>query len=267
MPSPALSPSSLRAVVTGAAGGIGAAIATRLAAQGCRVVVADIDGDRLGETAARIGAYAVPGDCASADGVARLIDAATAELGEIDAYFANAGIIGGAGLETSDEQWAATLDLNVMAHVRAARLLMPGWVARGHGRFVVTASAAGLLSMIGGAPYSVSKHAAVAFAEWLAITYGGKGIAVQALCPQGVQTAMLDQAGDLRDLLSAQGALTPEEVAGHVWDALQDNRFLILPHPQVADYYRFRATDTDAWLAGMQRLQAGWEALAARRDA
>ncbi|GAA1776486.1 SDR family oxidoreductase [Nostocoides vanveenii] len=251
----------LRAVVTGAAGGIGAALAAKLVAEGASVVATDRDESGLAAIADRLGTYAVPADAATAYGVERVIEEATAHLGEIDAYFANAGVIGGAGLETPDEVWAQTLDVNVMAHVRAARLLMPAWVERGHGRFVVTASAAGLLSMIGAAPYSVSKHAAVAFAEWLSITYGDKGIVVQALCPQGVQTAMLDQAGELRDLLSAQGALTPEAVAELVWEAMQDDRFLILPHAQVAEFYRRRASDTDAWLRGMRRLQAGFDQL------
>lgn len=250
-------PAGSGVVVTGAAGGIGAALARRLAAEGMRLVIADVDEVRLAAVADAIGAYAVPGDCASADGVASLIDRAGAQLTEIDAFFANAGIIGGAGLDTTDEQWAATIEVNVMAHVRAARLLLPGWIERGHGRFVVTASAAGLLSMIDAAPYSVTKHAAVAFAEWLSITYGDKGIVVQALCPEGVRTAMLDESGHLAELLSAHGALEPDDVATIVWEALQDNRFLILPHPKVADYYRFRAADTDAWLAGMRRLQAG----------
>ena len=254
-------PHALRALVTGGAGGIGAAIAAKLAAQGAAVVVTDIDADRLADTASRLGVYAVPADIATPDGVLLGIAAATERLGGIDAYFANAGIIGGAGLETPDSQWATTYDINVLAHVRAARALIPGWVERGHGRFVVTASAAGLLSMLDAAPYAVTKHAAVAFAEWLSITYGGKGIVVQALCPEGVRTAMLEQAGHLAELLVTHGARTPEEVADLVWEALHDNRFLILPHPQVAAYYRARATDTDAWVAGMQRLQDRFDAL------
>ena len=261
MPSAHPPPHALRALVTGGAGGIGAAIAAKLAAQGAAVVVTDIDADRLAETASRLGVYAVPADIATPDGVLLGIAAATERLGGIDAYFANAGIIGGAGLETPDSQWATTYDINVLAHVRAARALIPGWVERGHGRFVVTASAAGLLSMLDAAPYAVTKHAAVAFAEWLSITYGGKGIVVQALCPEGVRTAMLEQAGHLAELLVTHGARTPEEVADLVWEALHDNRFLILPHPQVAAYYRARATDTDAWVAGMQRLQDRFDAL------
>lgn len=245
----------LRVVVTGAGRGIGAALAGRAAAAGARVVVSDIDAAAVRSVADRIGAYAVPADIATATGVASLIESATAHLGEIDVYFANAGVVGQSGLGDSDEAWGQILDVNVMAHVRAARLLMPAWAERGSGRFVVTASAAGLLSMIDAASYSVTKHAAVAFAEWLAITYGPKGIIVQALCPQGVRTAMLEASGPLAELLSAQGALEPEEVADIAWQALAGDRFLILPHPEVADFYRLRASDTDRWLAGMQRLQ------------
>lgn len=258
---PSAPPTVARAVVTGAAGGIGAAIAARLAAEGARVLITDIDAPRLAATAEEIGVEHVAADIATAEGVALAIDAATERFGGIDAYFANAGVVGGAGLETPDEQWATTFAINVQAHVRAARLLMPTWVERGHGRFVVTASAAGLLSMLDAAPYSVTKHATVAFAEWLAITYGQAGIVVQALCPEGVRTAMLDQAGHLAHLLAAHGARTPQEVADLVWESLQDNRFLILPHPEVADFYRSRATDTDAWLGGMQRLQSRFEQL------
>jgi NAD(P)-dependent dehydrogenase (short-subunit alcohol dehydrogenase family) len=144
-----------------------------------------------------------------------------------------------------------------MAHVRAARVLVPRWLEDGQGgRFVVTASAAGLLTMIGAAPYSVTKHAAVGFAEWLSVTYGHRGIAVQAICPQGVQTRMLEQAGPLKDLLTRDAALTPDQVADAWVRSLEEDRFLVLPHPEVAGYYAARAADTDAWLAGMRRLQA-----------
>ncbi len=158
------------------------------------------------------------------------------------------------------------LQVNVMSHVRAARLLAPVWaerVASGGpgGRFVVTASAAGLLTMIGAAPYSVTKHAAVGFAEWLSVTYGDRGVAVQAICPQGVQTAMLEQAGPLKDLLSHDEALAPSAVADAWVASLDDDSFLVLPHPEVAGYYAALAADTDRWLAGMRRLQAKVDAL------
>ena len=256
------------AVVTGAAGGIGRALAGRLVAQGARVVVNDLDADGVRRTAEEVGAVAVPGDCSSDAGVRALVEEATAELGRIDVYLANAGIDGAGGpdsLQTPDDAWERVVDVNVMAHVRAARLLVPDWVdsaAAGGpgGRFVVTASAAGLLTMIGSAPYSVTKHAAVGFAEWLSVTYGHRGVAVQAICPQGVRTRMLEEAGPLQDLLSHDQALSPEAVADAWLASLDDDRFLVLPHPEVAGYYAARATDTDRWLAGMRRLQGKLDA-------
>jgi NAD(P)-dependent dehydrogenase (short-subunit alcohol dehydrogenase family) len=250
------------AVVTGAGHGIGKALAARLAAEGARVVVNDLDAGACDAVAAEIGAIAVPGDCSSAAGVAALIEAAIDALGRIDLYLANAGIDRSVSadqpdsLQAPDEAWAAMLETNVMAHVRAARVLVPRWLEDGQGgRFVVTASAAGLLTMIGAAPYSVTKHAAVGFAEWLSVTYGGRGIAVQAICPQGVQTRMLEQAGPLKDLLSRDEALTPEQVADAWVASLEDDRFLVLPHPEVGGYYAARAADPDRWLAGMRKLQ------------
>lgn len=242
-------------VVTGAAGGIGRAIAARLVAEGARVVVNDLDPDRTRDTAAEIGAHAVPGDSASESGTAALVSAAREHLGEVDAWFANAGVASGLGLEATEQEWAASWEVNTMAHVRAARALVPAWVERGRGRFVVTASAAGLLTALDAPAYSVTKHGAVAFAEWLSTTYRHRGIVVQAICPQGVQTAMLEQAGAAREVIAADGALTPEEVAETTWQALQDDRFLVLPHPEAARYYRHRATDTDGWLESMNRLQ------------
>lgn len=244
-------------VVTGAGHGIGRAIAERMAAQGARVVVNDIDAAAAEEVAGAIGGgIAVPGDAASEEGVAHLIETAREHLGRIDIYFANAGIDVGKGLDAPAEDWARAIEVNVMGHVRAAQHLVPTWLETGGGRFVVTASAAGLLTMLGSPTYSVTKHAAVGFAEWLSATYGHRGIVVQAICPQGVRTRMLEEAGPLTELLSRDTALEPEQVADTVWHALQDDRFLILPHAEVADYYKLRATDTDRWLAGMRKLQA-----------
>ncbi|HEY4097658.1 MAG TPA: SDR family oxidoreductase, partial [Baekduia sp.] len=172
---------------------------------------------------------------------------------------------GAQGLGDSDEEWARTIDVNVLAHVRAARLLLPGWLERGSGYFVATASAAGLLTQIGAAPYSVTKHAAVAFSEWLSVTYGGRGIRVSCLCPMGVDTNMLNAGLDSEDEAEALGAkvvahagdvLAPEEVAERVLEAIDDERFLILPHPEVLEFYRRKGTDYDRWLRGMRRLQA-----------
>ncbi|MGA8257458.1 MAG: SDR family oxidoreductase [Nocardioides sp.] len=252
------------AVVTGAGGGIGRALATRLVAEGARVVVNDLDEVTCRATAEEIGAIAVPGDCSSTDGVAHLIETATHALGRIDVFCANAGIdrTMADSLQMSDDDWARMLETNVMSHVRTARYLVPRWAEdRRGGRFVVTASAAGLLTMIGAAAYSTTKHAAVGFAEWLSITYAGHGVVVQAICPQGVQTAMLEQAGPLKDLLSHDEALAPSAVADAWVATLDDDRFLVLPHPEVGGYYTARATDTDRWLGGMRRLQAKVDAL------
>ena len=242
-------------VITGAGGGIGAALAKRMVDAGARVVVNDIDETAVHAVATSVGATAIAGDCASEAGVARLIEQSRDVLGAIDVYFANAGVEVGGGLDASEADWARTIDINVMAHIRAARLLVPEWLGRGEGRFIVTASAAGLLTMLGSAPYSVSKHASVAFAEWLSATYGHRGITVQAICPQGVRTRMLDQSAILREILSHDDALEPDELAERVYQGMVEGGFLILPHPEVAGYYLTRASQTDRWLGGMRKLQ------------
>jgi len=242
-------------VVTGAGHGIGRALAHRMASAGARVVVNDLDADAAAAVAADVGGYAAPGDAASVDGVAALVERARADHGEVDVWFGNAGTDRGHGLEASEQEWAAALEVNVMAHVRAARLLVPRWVERGAGRFVVTASAAGLLTMLGSPAYSVTKHGGVAFAEWLSATYRHRGVVVQAICPQGVRTRMYEEAGALKEVLGHDAVLTPEEVAEVAWAALADDRFLVLPHPQVGGYYAARAADTDRWLGGMNRVQ------------
>lgn len=247
--------SGTRVVVTGAGHGIGRAIAARMAAGGARVVVNDLDAAAARAVAAEVGGHAVPGDVASGEGVASLLDAARELFGRPDIYFSNAGVDAGRGLAALDSDWAASIEVNLMAHVRAARLLVPEWAEAGGGRMVITASAAGLLTMLGLPAYSATKHAAVGFAEWLSASYRHRGIVVQAICPQGVKTRMLDGSGPLRDLLSHDTALEPAEVAEAVWQGLQDDRFLILPHPQVQDYYTRRAAETDRWLGGMNKLQ------------
>jgi len=253
------------AVVTGGASGIGRALAGRFVAEGARaVVVADLD-----EAAAR----AAAGDVGAALGLAvdvssdadtqRLIETTEARFGPVDLFCANAGIGSGLGLDAPDDVWDRMLDVNVRAHVLAARRLVPGWLARGQGYFLSTASAAGLLTQIGDAPYAVTKHAAVAFAEWLAVTYGQRGVGVSCLCPMGVDTPLLRGGLGLEDdeglgarVVEAAGAiLQPEEVADVVVRGLADERFLILPHPEVGEFFRRRSTDHDRWLHGMQRLQ------------
>jgi len=246
---------SLGVVVTGAGAGIGRAIAHRLAAEGARVVVNDLSAPSAERVAGEVGGVAVPGDAASEAGVADLVDTARRELGRIDVYVANAGVAGGLGLDADEADWAHLWDVNVMGHVRAARLLVPEWVQAGRGRFVATASAAGLLTMLGSAPYSVTKHATVAFAEWLSATYGSRGVVVQVLAPLGVETSMLASAGPMEVLLRHDPVLTPEQVAEVVWQAFADDRFFIFPHEQVREYYRHRATDTEAWLESMRGVQ------------
>ncbi len=248
------------AVVTGGGGGIGRAMARRLAADGARVVVNDLDAAAAEAVAAEIGGLAVPGDAGSEQGVAGLIQAASGFLGEIDIYCSNAGTGGGTGEETPDDVWQRVWEVNTMAHVRAARALLPGWLARGSGTFVVTASAAGLLTMLGSAPYSVTKHAAESFAEWLSATYRHRGLTVHCVCPQGVRTQMLANSGRAGEVVLAGAAIEPEQVADALAAALADGRFLVLPHPEVHDYYVQRATDPDRWLRGMSRLQQRVEA-------
>ena len=242
-------------VVTGGGGGIGRAMARRLAADGARVVVNDLDAAAAEAVATEIGGLAVPGDAGTEQGVAELIQAAAGFLGEIDIYCSNAGTGGGTGPDSPDDAWQRAWEVNTMAHVRAARTLLPGWLARGTGTFVVTASAAGLLTMLGSAPYSVTKHAAVGFAEWLSATYQHRGLAVHCVCPQGVRTQMLANSGRAGEVVLAGAAIEPEQVAEALTAAMADGRFLVLPHPEVHDYYVHRATDTDRWLRGMSRLQ------------
>ncbi|MBB4950402.1 NAD(P)-dependent dehydrogenase (short-subunit alcohol dehydrogenase family) [Kitasatospora gansuensis] len=250
--SPAADPAGRGVLVTGAGHGIGAALAAAFAAAGARVVVNDLDAEAAEAVADSIGAYALPGDAADPT---ELIAAARAELGAIDVYCANAGVAPVGGADAGPAAWATAWDVNVMAHVRAAELLLPDWLERGEGRFVATVSAAGLLTMLGSAPYAVSKHGALAFAEWLAATYRHRGVRVHAVCPQGVRTRMLDEAGTAGQLLLADGALEPSAVADAVLRGIAEERFLILPHPEVAGYYATRATEPDRWLDGMNRLQ------------
>ncbi|MFC9289280.1 SDR family oxidoreductase [Streptomyces sp. NPDC057052] len=242
-------------VVTGAGGGIGAALARRFAAEGARVVVNDLDADRAKAVAEEVGGTAVPGDAS-----AIIAEAREALGGTVDVYCANAGV-GSGGSEAADESvWALAWDVNVMAHVRAAHTLIPDWLERGSGRFVSTVSAAGLLTMIGAAPYSVTKHGAYAFAEWLSLTYRHRGIKVHAICPQGVRTDMLDATGSAGDLVLKPTAIEPRDVADALFAGMAEDRFLILPHPEVAGYYQARAGDPDRWLSTMNHIQQKWEA-------
>jgi NAD(P)-dependent dehydrogenase (short-subunit alcohol dehydrogenase family) len=248
------------AVVTGGGSGIGAALCRRLAAEGARVVVNDIDGAAATAVAGSCSgpagtATAITADASTEEGVAALISGARAELGEIDLFCANAGVARAGGPEAAEPDWEASWQVNVMAHVRAARLLLGPWLERGTGHLICTVSAAGLLTMIGSAPYSVTKHAALAFAEWLELSYAHRGLTVQAICPQGVRTPMLGGSDSQARQLLDDTAIEPEAVADAVIEGMATGQFLILPHPEVAAMYAGRAADPDRWLKGMNRLQ------------
>jgi len=245
-------------VVTGGGNGIGRALCRRFAADGARaIVVADLDGDGAKAVADEISGTAVRVDVSVEGEVSSLVETAIEANGPIDLFCANAGIITSGGLDDSNEVWDRIIGVNLLAHVYAARALIPGYVARGEGYLLHTASAAGLLTGIGQLPYSVTKHGVVALAEWLSITYGDAGVKVSCLCPQGVRTNMLLSGGDDESNFLLPGSKSPEEVADVVVQGLADERFLILPHPEVAEYFRRKADDYDRWLKGMRRMQAG----------
>jgi NAD(P)-dependent dehydrogenase (short-subunit alcohol dehydrogenase family) len=246
-------------VVTGGASGIGRAMARRFAAEGARaVVVADLDGTAAAVVAEEIGGLAVETDVSKEAQIEALIRTAREQYGPIDLFCSNAGIPGpGGGPEAPDEEWQPTWEVNVMAHVWAARALLPEMVQRGEGYLLSTASAAGLLTQVSALAYSVTKHAAVAVAEWLAINYGDAGIKVSCLCPQGVRTPMLEIA--LEDPIGAapllaEQLLDPEDVAEAVVVGLREETFLILPHSKVAEHMALKATQPERWLRGMRRL-------------
>jgi NAD(P)-dependent dehydrogenase (short-subunit alcohol dehydrogenase family) len=262
-------------VVTGGASGIGAALCHRFAEEGARaVVVVDVDHAGAQRVAGGIAAdhpgtkvVAEQLDVADGPATTQLVDRLVAQFGGIDLYCANAGIATGAGVDAPDRVWQQAWDVNVMGHVHAATALLPHWLERGQGYLVTTASAAGLLTMVGDAPYSATKHAAVGLAEWLSITYGQRGITVSCLCPQGVRTPMLFGTGDgtaspddgaslAAETVKAQGVVEPEEVAQAVVAAVRTGQFLVLPHPEVADYEAARATQRERWLGGMRKLAA-----------
>jgi len=242
-------------IVTGGASGIGRGIAQRLAQDGARgIVVADLNLERAQGVAAEIGGTAIAVRCdvsAEAD-IQALVAATRGRFGQVDAYFSNAGILGRAGgLELEDALWDKMWQVHGMAHVWAARAVVPEMVARGEGCFMVTASAAGLLNIVESAPYGVTKHAALAFAEWLRIAYGRRGVRVSCLCPQSVRTDMVTGDGGSAGY---DGILTPEQVAAAVMATLRDEHFLVLPHPEVLGYFRAKGQDYDRWLGAMQKL-------------
>jgi NAD(P)-dependent dehydrogenase (short-subunit alcohol dehydrogenase family) len=252
-------------VVTGAGSGIGAALARRFAAEGAAaVVVADRDAQAAQAVAAEIGGVAEALDVTDAAAVADLVARTEQQHGRIDLFCSNAGIATGTGVDGSDgadDEWRLTYEVHVMAHVYAARAVLPGMLARGRGYLLNTASAAGLLTAPGDAAYSASKHAAVGLAQWLAVEYGDRGIGVSVLCPQGVSTPLLMDplaAGNAsaRAVAAAGQIITPDQVADAVISGLASERFLILPHPEVATYWAQLVADPDRWLAGVRRMAA-----------
>jgi len=242
------------AVITGGGGGIGSAVARRWAADGARaVVVVDRDADAAEAAAATYGGLGLGVDVTDEAAVVALVERVEHDLGPIDIFFSNAGAGGaGGGVEASNAAWQAQWELHVMAHVYAARAVLPSMLARGEGYLVHTASAAGLLAAVGSAPYSVTKAACIKLAETISIAHGDQGIGVSVLCPQGVNTAMAPrQLGDG----GTDGIVEPEYVAEVVTEAVRTGRFLILPHPEVQTYVERKAVDPDRWLAGMRRLR------------
>lgn len=257
-------------VVTGGGSGIGAALALRLAAESpAAIVLADLDGDHVRTVAEQV-AGANPDvtvehrtcDVSSSEEVERLVGETSSQHGRVDLYCSNAGIGTGAGIDAPDEVWQRIWDVNLMSHVYATRALLPAWLERGEGHLLITASAAGLLTNLGDAPYSVTKHGAVALAEWLSITYGEQGLHVACLCPQGVRTPLLFgdrpelQGALAAEVVKAQRIIEPEDVAEATIEGLRDDRFLILPHAEVATYEQARANDRERWLGSMRRMQA-----------
>lgn len=256
-------------VVTGAGSGIGRALARAFAASGASVVVGDLNEVGADETVdlirsaggTAVGAVA---DASTTGGIGALIAQAGSDFGPVDVFVANAGIIGAPGLGDDEADWDRIIDVNLRAHVRAAKALVPDWVARGRGYFVSVASAAGLLTQLGAAGYSVTKHGAVGFAEWLSITYGDKGIGVSCVCPMGVDTPLLTGLTGSADPLARMAAaavanagevMSPDRVAELTVEAVESGQFLVLPHPVVLDMYRQKGADYERWLAGMRRYQ------------
>lgn len=242
-------------VITGGASGIGKALAERFQQEGAKgIVVADMQADKLEEVAASVNGLGIVTDVSKEEDIKRLVKAAEDEYGHIDVFVSNAGIARMGGEESPDEEWQQNWDIHVMAHVYAARAVAEKMAARGEGYLVNTASAAGLLTHVNSATYSVTKHAAVSFAEWLSINYGDRGVHVSVLAPQAVRTAMTS--GRNVSVASVDGMIEPEQLADCVIETMDKEEFLILPHEQVREYMRRKANDVDRWLSGMRRFKS-----------
>jgi NAD(P)-dependent dehydrogenase (short-subunit alcohol dehydrogenase family) len=244
-------------VITGAASGIGLEMARRFKSEGARqLIIADLNEEGLNAVARETGAHPVVTNVASEKDVIKLITTAEEKYEQIDLLCSNAGIGVGGGPEAANEEWQRIWEINVMAHVYAARAALPAMVKRGSGYLLNTASAAGLLTQIGSAPYAVTKHAAVSFAEWLAITYADRGIKVSCLCPQAVRTAMTADNPD--GVASIDGLMEPSVLCESVVETIKAEQFLVLPHQEVQKYIERKASDYDRWINGMQRLQQSY---------
>lgn len=244
-------------IVTGGANGIGRALCHKFAAEQAKaVVVSDIDVQGAERVAADVNGVAIPANVGKENEVEKLVAETTRRFGRVDVFCSNAGVGVAGGPEASDDDWQRSWEVNVMAHVFAARAVLPQMLARKEGYLLQTVSAAGLLTQIGSAPYSVTKHAALAFAEWLSITYGDQGLRVSALCPQGVRTNMLARAEFAGGAFLLETAIEPEQAADAVVEGMAEEKFLILPHPEVAKYFQNKATDYERWLRGLRKLQA-----------
>jgi NAD(P)-dependent dehydrogenase (short-subunit alcohol dehydrogenase family) len=246
-----------RVIVTGAALGIGKAMTKSFLDSGAEVVIVDINEEALKETASDLDVKCITADVSSEDVVKDIISASNSSMGGIDIFCSNAGVAGKSGLlNTTEKDWLNIWGVNVMSHIYAAKHTLPQMLEQGSGYFVNTASAAGLLTQVGAAGYSVTKAAAVSFAEWLKITYGNKGIGVSCLCPQGVRTSMVEDApGIVSALVGIDGIMEPADVANDVVNAIESEQFLIAPHEKVLDYIKMKAQDYDRWIEGMQNLQ------------
>jgi len=252
-------------VVTGAAQGIGAGLCKKFREEGAaNIVMVDINEKSLDEKASQVEGISMRCDVSSKREVLNLVQTIERDIGEIDLFCSNAGIMipdeeYDNAASASDEAWLRSWNINVMAHVYAAKALLPGWIARGCGYFLNTVSAAGLLNVHGSATYAVTKHAALGFAENLAITHGCHGIKVSVLCPQGVDTPMLHQSGNSNALAKNDGVLTTGELAQHVIEGIEQEKFLVLPHPEVERFFQNKARDYDRWISRMAGLQATLE--------
>jgi NAD(P)-dependent dehydrogenase (short-subunit alcohol dehydrogenase family) len=257
-------------VVTGAAGGIGSALVRALAERGARsVVAADIDGDGVTRVSEEVGAARVEPrvlDVSDEDATRALVEEVEDTIGSIDVWFANAGLAGGGGPEAPDEDWDRQWRVNVMPHVYAARALLPGWIERGDGHLVTTASMAGILTTAGDAVYSTTKHAAVGFAEWLAFTYRARGVRVSCICPGAVDTAMLrggagGDAAKASAVIGGGDVLAPDQAVERIMEGLEQDRFLILTHPEMHEFVVGKAEDPERWIRGMSKLWSRAQAL------